>query len=223
MLNKLKDRLEQAAEDIRQATRELEETFDDPMVQQTDWHPARRGGTNVRSRKLHRSGPERLTFRPALQAFMFPAALLAGGVAILVYQPFGDIEPPWMETAFGVAALAGALLWTYRISKPTVLDRQLGFCWSGWSVPGSAEAARDRKDGAVLDEVHAIQVIPERVSGSEGGRGYHSYEINLVLEDGSRLNLVDHSKQRIIRDDAQTLGEFLQVPVWDASGFGRRA
>jgi hypothetical protein len=46
-----------------------------------------------------------------------------------------------------------------------------------------------------------------------------SYEINLVLTDGSRLNLVDHSIQSVIREDAQTLGAFLDVPVWDASSF----
>lgn len=222
MLNKLEDRLEEAAEEIRQATRELEETFDDPMVRQTDWTPAARGGTNVRSHRLKKSGPERLTFKPAPQAFVFSAGLLAGGAAIVYYQPFGDIEPAWMQTAIGAGLLVVGLSWAYGTSKPTVLDRQRGICWTGWSAPASVEAARDRKDCAVLDDVHAIQVIRERVSGGEGKNRYDSYEINLVRKDGSRLNLVDHGKQQVIRDDAQALGEFLQIPVWDASDFGRR-
>lgn len=47
----------------------------------------------------------------------------------------------------------------------------------------------------------------------------HGYEINLVLADGSRINLVHHGARSIISEDAKTLGSFLEVPVWDASGF----
>jgi len=44
-------------------------------------------------------------------------------------------------------------------------------------------------------------------------------EVNLVLADGNRMNLVDHSNQSAIREDAQALSAFLDLPVWDASGF----
>jgi len=71
----------------------------------------------------------------------------------------------------------------------------------------------------VLDDVRAVQVIRERVTSSDSGKSYDSYEINLVEADGNRLNLVDHSNQAVIREDARALGAFLDVPVWDASGF----
>ncbi|RWX50781.1 hypothetical protein VU01_12641, partial [Candidatus Electrothrix marina] len=47
---------------------------------------------------------------------------------------------------------------------------------------------------------------------------YCSYEINLVLQDGSRINVVDHGKKNRIREDAHALAEFLGKPLWDASG-----
>ena len=45
---------------------------------------------------------------------------------------------------------------------------------------------------------------------------YYSYELNLVLEDGSRLNVIDHGNVEAIRADAQKLAAFLGKPLWDA-------
>ena len=47
---------------------------------------------------------------------------------------------------------------------------------------------------------------------------YYSYELNLVLEDGSRVNVVDQGNLKRLRSDAQTLSRFLDKPVWDATG-----
>ncbi len=46
---------------------------------------------------------------------------------------------------------------------------------------------------------------------------YYSYELNLVLDDGSRINVVDHGNLDRLRGDAQTLSRFLDKPVWDAT------
>ena len=43
------------------------------------------------------------------------------------------------------------------------------------------------------------------------------YELNLVLNSGERLNVVSHGDPKRIREDASTLGEFLEKPVWDAT------
>ncbi|MCB0639092.1 MAG: hypothetical protein KDC54_20825, partial [Lewinella sp.] len=64
-------------------------------------------------------------------------------------------------------------------------------------------------------EIHAIQLLRERVR-SKNSR-YFSYELNLVLRNGERLALMDHSKQDAIREDAQLLSRTLSVPLWDAT------
>lgn len=38
-----------------------------------------------------------------------------------------------------------------------------------------------------------------------------------LLREGVRTNVVDHGKLEKIHDDANTLAEFLDVPVWDAT------
>jgi hypothetical protein len=44
-----------------------------------------------------------------------------------------------------------------------------------------------------------------------------SYELNLVLKDGSRLNAIDHGNQQALRADSQTIATFINKPLWDAS------
>ena len=38
----------------------------------------------------------------------------------------------------------------------------------------------------------------------------------LVLQDGRRLNVVDHGNREQLRADAATLARFLGKPLWDA-------
>ncbi len=68
---------------------------------------------------------------------------------------------------------------------------------------------------APLSSIHALQLLSEFVSGSKNS--YHSYELNLVLNDGSRINVVDHGNLERLRADASTLSQFLDKPVWDAT------
>ncbi len=197
----------------------LEEAFDDPLVRQTEWSPLQRGGSNTRTRALKRPGPDRLVFRPAPWGFIFPSLFILGGAALAIDQPFEDMEPAWLQLVIALVLVVAGLRIGYGMTRPVVLDRQAGCCWLGWRAPVSVEAARSGKDAAALDAVRAVQVIRERITKSDGGKGYDSYEINLVLADGSRLHLVDHGKLAAIREDAATIGEFLGVPVWDASDF----
>lgn len=44
--------------------------------------------------------------------------------------------------------------------------------------------------------------------------------LNLVLDDGSRINVVDHGCARSLRAEAHQLATFLDKPLWDATGPG---
>jgi hypothetical protein len=56
----------------------------------------------------------------------------------------------------------------------------------------------------------------EYVTGNKSS--YYSYELNLVLDDGRRINVIDHGNLDRLRSDAQPLSRFLDKPVWDAAG-----
>jgi hypothetical protein len=69
--------------------------------------------------------------------------------------------------------------------------------------------------GREAPEGASFALWSEFVSGSKNS--YHSYELNLVLNDGSRINVVDHGNLERLRSDASTLSRFLDKPVWDAT------
>ena len=68
---------------------------------------------------------------------------------------------------------------------------------------------------APLSSIHALQLLSEFISGSKSS--YYSYELKLVLHDGSRINVVDQGNLERLRSDANTLSQFLDKPVWDAT------
>jgi hypothetical protein len=67
---------------------------------------------------------------------------------------------------------------------------------------------------ARLEEIHALQLVAENCRSDNDT--YRSYELNLILKDGKRINVVDHGNESKLREDAQTLSRFIEKPVWDA-------
>jgi len=50
-----------------------------------------------------------------------------------------------------------------------------------------------------LEDIHALQLISEYFRG--GGSLYDCYELNLVLENGKRINVVSHGDEDKLRED----------------------
>ena len=48
-----------------------------------------------------------------------------------------------------------------------------------------------------------------------GKRSYYSYELNMVLNGGERINVMDHGNQAALTGDAQRIARLLDVPVWE--------
>ncbi|MFS4481960.1 hypothetical protein ACKGJY_03000 [Hyunsoonleella sp. 2307UL5-6] len=65
-----------------------------------------------------------------------------------------------------------------------------------------------------FNRIVALQIIGERVSSDDGS--YQSFELNLILDDTTRINVVDHGNLKNLITDAQTLSEFLKTPIWHA-------
>ena len=71
-------------------------------------------------------------------------------------------------------------------------------------------------------EVHSIQLLDEEVRRTSESM-FWSYELNLVLRNGNRINLIDHGNQREIRWDAGDLSRIIDVPIWDFIGYRQPA
>jgi len=182
-------------------------SFGDELAFKTSWDPLVLGGPNFCTQKLHKStSPVSgyiVRFKITFGAMISSATLTLVGLGGL----FTSIPAGNLELIFPSLFLAGAgayLCWMMQKSE-SVFDRS------------SRRLAMDGKTYN-LDQVCAIQLIREHVSGARGGK-YYSYELNLICAGGERINVVDHGSLRVIREDAEVLANYLSIPVWDAIDF----
>jgi hypothetical protein len=166
--------------------------------------------------------PHRIAFRPSVGAYLFGGLFFLIGLGLLVGFPTAifleAIEFEWGLLTPIIAGLVffligGAML--YMFTRPVVLDARLGYFWRNAKEPEGFTVSIDDEKYVPISRICAIQIIREHCHGNKSS--YYSYEINLVLDDGHRVNVIDHGNQKAIRQDADTLAQLLEVPVWDAS------
>lgn len=58
--------------------------FGDSVAEQTDWTPAKKGGTNFRTHELIRVGPLRFEFRASIVAKLFYSLFLLAGIGLII-------------------------------------------------------------------------------------------------------------------------------------------
>jgi hypothetical protein len=196
--------------------------FDDPVAAQTDWIPAARGGASFGTHRLVRASANRIEFSATLGAKFFFLVFLFAGLGVLGFQinririgqayllSQESLVPLLVGAVFAV--VGGCLYWFG--TAPRVFDQSRGCFWRGRKEPAMFGAGGRPENSTPLSSIHALQLLSEYVSGNKNS--YHSYELNLVLNDGSRINVVDHGNLERLRSDAQTLSQFLGKPVWDA-------
>lgn len=66
-----------------------------------------------------------------------------------------------------------------------------------------------------FNEIYAIQIIWETVGRNSHGT-YKSYEINLVLRNKERVNILDHGDKKSVLSDALIISNIIWVPIWNA-------
>ena len=221
MFKKLIESIQKLGNVDRPDPQQLAERFGDPLVMKTDWTPAAHGGSNFRTQKLVEVSSMRMEFRATVGMLLFCGLFAVAGLGMIVgffvALAGGSGGSLWVLLLVGVVfAGVGAALY-YAMSRPRVFDLDALWYWKG-KKPFDAREVEQRTDTATLDTVHAIQLIREYChSSGKNSSSYYSFEINLVMHDGSRVNVIDHGHLATIRADADKLGRFIGVPVWDAT------
>ena len=196
--------------------------FEDAVANSTSWSPAKSGGQNFCSHKLVEAAVHRMEFRATLGAKLFGMVFVLGGLVPIGWGCYNIVAGEEASLDFKViflflfglvfAGVGVGLL--YFFTKPIVFDKHSGHFWKGKTDPNWGFIKDALKVWAPLEQIHALQLIAEHCTSDKSS--YYSYELNLVLKDGERINVVDHGKLNKIREDANKLSSFLEKPVWDA-------
>ena len=195
--------------------------FNDPVALQTAWTPAASGGANFATHKLHIVHPQRVEFRCSVAMKLMSGIFLGVGLVVigvfaqkLIGKDVAFESALLMPLGFGlIFALVGGFLLRNALT-PTVFDLNHGYFCKSRQKPEQTMDPSRIKHYAQLCDVHALQLISERCSSKNGS--YFSYELNLVLNDGTRINVVDHGNLGELKRDALLIAELIQKPLWDA-------
>jgi len=200
--------------------------FNDSMVQKVSWLPLKWGWTNFQTHNLVQNEQGNLEYKASFMAMLFSMIFIWVGVITWgVFLTSMIVSDSSVE--FDVAILVPAIftlifpvvgifmLMTFR--RKRIFDFQTGY-FSVGKIPENNYDGSIAKNMTSLRDIRAIQVIGENCSGSKGSR-YRSYEINLVLRDASRVNVIDHGNISQILLDAQQIAGRLRIPVWDVSSY----
>ena len=186
-----------------------------------DKSPLKSGGASFKTNVLIQESSSKLLYKPSIGVALFNFLFLAIGLGVLFFGlyplfnngfDFASVE--WFLILFGlIFATAGGFMF-YFFYMPRVFDKQLGVFYKAYKPAIHNRKTKASKTQIPLKSIVAIQLIGEHVKSDKGS--YKSFELNLVLEDGSRKNVVDHGNLKSIIDDAHVLSDFLRVPIWHA-------
>ncbi|MDM8564507.1 hypothetical protein QUF74_02535 [Candidatus Halobeggiatoa sp. HSG11] len=192
-------------------------SINDPKATQTNWSPLR--DNNFDTHKLVAVNSNRLEFRSSIGAKLFDMIYLLVGGPVIVISFFtllsGEFGSAIWILFIGLSFASSGVFLLYQSTTPTVFDKKNGFFWKGRENPSEVFDKSTLKYFTELEEIHALQLIfsPSTSSSCDGDDGY---ELNLVLKNGKRINVVEHGDLNRLRNDATTLSNFLEKPVWDA-------
>ena len=208
LLTSLLKRFENYAEERRQYHAKLKDLnrFNDDFAKSVSWTPVVK--SRIRSsfctKRLVISGDNKASFRPSVQFLFFN--LLFMGVPCLILLKVSVpgsfvFNDKWLLIPFmSLFLLIGIpyLLWGLRPIYFDLDKRQ----FIKYSSHGYEKIS--------MDDIHALQMIDD---GQYQDETY--YELNLVLKNQNRLNIVCHNREEAIRKQAKQLSEILSVPFWD--------
>lgn len=214
------------------------EQFGDPLASRTDWGQLSNSNLKFRAKKLVTIGARRITIKPTAKTLglvlLFIIALLAAAFDRITSSPslesLSRLPTALILIRSGLPALvpvfiAGLVGYAARpFLLTTTFDSGRGRFWNAWE--GNRPRLNPTARSGRLADIHAVQLLggylprsnhrtytPSGRNRSVSG-GFHRYELNLVLEDASRLHLFAHGDEDRLREDGERLASFLGKPLW---------
>lgn len=217
-------------EDIQKKALEKQERFNnyissinEEIVKNSSFIPLKRGWTNIKSHDLIIENNWNYLFKVK---WFFPEVFL--GIfftpiittIIILYSKNFEVNNMFWEFLWLIiySIIFSWLAWLifYSLHRSYIFDFQNWYFYDTIYTQKLFEFLRDEKYKnkiISLKEIQALQIISERVHGKN--TTYTSYELNMILKNSSRVNIIDHWNLEEIRKNASELANKLWVKVYD--------
>ncbi|WP_298350423.1 hypothetical protein [uncultured Dokdonia sp.] len=192
--------------------------FNDELASKVSWSPKAGGGANFKTKSLVKISDSELQYKASSFGKIFGALFIIFPIVFILVG-----TTTLIKTGFKVEALIFVLIPLIfigvgifiikKFNSTITFNKSSGYFHKSKKKEVTSLAVQENAHNFKLDTIKALQILPERVRGDKSS--YTSYEINLVFEDGSRYNIVDHGHRKSIETDAVTLSDFLGVPAWN--------
>ncbi|MBR5078448.1 MAG: DUF3592 domain-containing protein [Victivallales bacterium] len=173
-----------------------------------DTGPLVPGGSSFQISKLV-FRQDSIAVRKTWKFYLFISFFTVVFLAITISFIF-DNDTPWFFIAFitvGEVYLLGLFIHNFTQRSYPLFDMVDGMFYpKGFTRDGS---------GISLKQLDYLQIITERCH--EKNNSYDSYELNIVLKDGSRYNIMDHGARKLFMADAKLLSQRLAIPLIDTT------
>lgn len=177
-----------------------------------NWKPLNTSSSNFDPYKLSIPTKRLLTYKTTLGVKAFCGLFMAVGIGCLSYVgprqhgrwiPESFVEEGLAQLVSLLFLLAGASL-LYFLSSPRLFDGKNNIFRKG----------RGKRQKIIsFSEIYALQLIPHSVSNSDGP-DYTNYQLNIILNNGQRENVVNYHNQKNAQSDAKTIAEFIGKKVF---------
>lgn len=186
-----------------------------------EWGPFAGGGANFQTSRLKEQADGTLKVVPTVGMWLFAGLFGAIGVGVptlflcvLTVGGSGGKGVPWwvklIPVGFGlIFTLASVAMIRAAMNGPS-FDLQSQTCRRLFAK----KAGGGQRVDVSFSEVQGIQLVSQQNSGSGDSSGYVSYQINLVMKDGSRAHVMGHGNLPALEADAKSLAQLLRVPLW---------
>jgi hypothetical protein len=227
MFTKLLSLLKSIGERNQKAFADKIESFNDPIAKTIGWNSISRIHCGFINRKLLKSKNDSIFFIPSTTAVLFHMGfIIMGGYVMwefsLLRPTIGTIVLYPISTFMNYIHFLPKLLSSSKacghlFGFAFLLMGLLGLCYSLRPIifntaNRSYSKGFWRKEKVSFNDIHAIQIISE--TGNEPEDPI-TYELNLVLKNKKRINVLAHPKKKTIIKNATELSQMLSVPVWD--------
>ncbi|WP_339844355.1 hypothetical protein [uncultured Dokdonia sp.] len=192
--------------------------FDHELASKTSWSPKAGGGANFKTKTLEVVSDSELRYKASSFGkifsgifILFPLIFVGVGITTTINDGF-SIESIFFAL-FPLVFIGVGIFLLKKLHTITTFNKSIGYFHKGKKQQIKSLTITEDANTFKLDTIKALQILPERVRGDKSS--YTSYEINLVFEDGTRYNVVDHGHRKSIEQDAVILSDFLGVPAWN--------